>query len=169
MAAAMTPPELERQLVVFSLHGERYGLPITVVAEIIRYTPPRVTAAARGLVRGMINLRGRILPIADLSPRLGRELDVGDHTRILVLELSHGALGLIVDSVEGVITVAESRIERLPVAAADNGLGEHVVAVDEHLVMLLDAVWALADALPQPAPTPRARPAAKRPARGSGA
>lgn len=147
----MTSSEPERRLVVFSLHGERYGLPVTAVAEIIRYTPPRVTAAARGLVRGMINLRGRILAIADLSPRLGRELALGDHTRILVLELDHGALGLIVDAVHGVITVAESRIQKLPPAAADNGLGDHIVAVDEHLVMLLDADRALADALPPPA------------------
>ncbi len=89
-AAGDAQSELERQLIVFSLHGERYGLPIADVREIIRYTPPRVTAAARGLIRGLINLRGRVLPVLDLSSRLGRVLEVSDTTRILVIEVSGG-------------------------------------------------------------------------------
>ena len=90
-AAGDAQPELERQLIVFSLHGEHYGLPIASVQEIIRYTPPRVTAAARGLVQGLINLRGRVLPVLDLSSRLGGILEVSDTTRILVVEVANGA------------------------------------------------------------------------------
>ena len=93
--------EPERQLVVFSLHGERYGLPIACVREIIRYTPPRVTATARGLIQGMISLRGRVLPVLDLSSRLGRTLEVSGATRILVIEVSTGVVALIVDTVDG--------------------------------------------------------------------
>ena len=50
-AAGDAQSEFTRQLIVFSLHGEPYGLPIGSVREIIRYTPPRVTAAARGLIQ----------------------------------------------------------------------------------------------------------------------
>jgi purine-binding chemotaxis protein CheW len=85
--------ELERQLIMFSLHGEHYALPIASVQEIIRYTPPRVTAAARGLVQGLINLRGRVVPILDLSSRLGQALEVTDRTRILVIEVTAGCSG----------------------------------------------------------------------------
>src|SRR5438270_4272307 len=106
----MTAAELERQLVLFSLHGEYYGLPISSVREIIRYTPPSATATAAGMVQGMISLRGRTLPILDLSSRLGQQLEVGAKTRILVLEVSRGALGLIVDTVDGILPVPAERI-----------------------------------------------------------
>jgi purine-binding chemotaxis protein CheW len=149
----------ERQLIVFSLHGEHYGLPIASVREIIRYTPPRVTATAHGLIQGLINLRGRVLPVLDLSSRLGEVLEVSDTTRILVLEVSTGVLGLIVDAVDGVVEVPPERIEPIPGAVTDGALGHEIVAIDDRLVMLLDADRALGRALPE-----RERPEA--PARG---
>src|SRR2546423_1584452 len=135
----MTAADAQRQLVVFSLHGEHYGLPITSVREIIRYVPPSATATASGVIQGMISLRGRTLPIVDLSSRLGRQLDVGSKTRILVLEVSRGALGLIVDAVDGILPVATDRIVPLPVAAAENGLGDEVANVGDRLIVLIDA------------------------------
>ncbi len=77
----------ERQLVVFALHDEHYALPITSVREIIRFTPPKAKGAASGMIQGMISLRGRVLPVADLSSRLGRALEIHDGTKILVVEL----------------------------------------------------------------------------------
>ena len=151
----------EQQLVIFSLHGEQYGLPVELVAEIIRYTPPTATAAATELVRGLINLRGRVLPVTDLSARLGRRLSVAPSTRILVLELRRGALGLIVDHVDGIVTVGAEQIEALPVPSGGGGLGESIAVVGDGLVLLIDAERALADALP-PARrrrTTRAKPA----------
>jgi purine-binding chemotaxis protein CheW len=147
-AAGDAQSEVERQLIVFSLHGERYGLPIADVQEIIRYTPPRVTAAARGLIQGLINLRGRVLPVLDLSRRLGQVLEVSDTTRILVIEVSGGVLGLIVDAVDGVVQVAVDQIEPIPGAGGDDALGDQIVAIDDHLVMLIDPERALGRALP---------------------
>ena len=148
-AAGDAQSEVERQLIVFSLHGERYGLPIADVQEIIRYTPPRVTAAARGLIQGLINLRGRVLPVLDLSSRLGQVLQVSDATRILVIEVSGGVLGLIVDAVDGVVQVAVDQIEPIPGAGGDDALGDQIVAIDDHLVMLIDPERALGRALPR--------------------
>jgi chemotaxis signal transduction protein len=68
---SMTTTELEQQLVVFSLQGEHYALPITLVRKIIRYKPPRSIGQAYGLIQGVISVRGKILPICDLSSRLG--------------------------------------------------------------------------------------------------
>ena len=149
--------EPERQLIVFSLHGERYGLPIACVREIIRYTPPRVTATARGLIQGMISLRGRVLPVLDLSSRLGRILEVSGSTRILVIEISTGVVALIVDTVEGVMQVATHRIEDIPGALPDDALGHQIAAIGDQLVMLIDPDRALGNALPAP-------PAGERPA-----
>jgi purine-binding chemotaxis protein CheW len=141
--ASNAPSEFERQLIVFSLHGEHYGLPIASVLEIIRYTPPRVTAAARGLVQGLINVRGRVLPLADLSARLGRMLEVSDTTRILVVEVANGAVGLIVDAVDGMVRVPAERIEPIPGAVGDDALGDEIAAIDDQLVMLIDPERAL--------------------------
>ncbi|HEX3975593.1 MAG TPA: chemotaxis protein CheW [Solirubrobacteraceae bacterium] len=152
MGAADAHSELERQLIVFSLHGERYGLPIADVREIIRYTPPRVTAAARGSIQGLINLRGRVMPVVDLSGRLGRVLEVSDTTRILVIEVSGGVLGLIVDGVDGVVQVQVARIEPIPGAHGDDALGDEIVAIDDQLVMLIDSERALGRVLPRARP-----------------
>jgi purine-binding chemotaxis protein CheW len=154
----MTAAKAERQLVVFSLHGEHYGLPITAVREIIRYVPPTATAVASGLLQGMISLRGRTLPIVDLSSRLGQTFEVGSKTRILVVEVSGSALGLVVDNVDGILPVPSERIERLPVAAADNGVGDEVAAVGDRLIVLIDAERAFREVLPErPAPAARRR------------
>jgi purine-binding chemotaxis protein CheW len=148
-------PESERHLVLFSLHGEHYAVPVASVREIIRYVAPGATATARGLIRGMINLRGRVVPIVDLSSRLGRSLEVDSSTRILVLELSRGTLGLIVDTVDGVVLVPEVQIEALPVAVADTGLGVEIAAVGERLILLIDLERALGELLPEPPPPPK--------------
>ena len=164
----MTAAKGERQLVVFSLHGEHYGLPITSVREIIRYVAPSATAAARGVIQGMISLRGRTLPIVDLSSRLGRSLEVGSQTRILVLEIASGALGLIVDTVDGILPVPAEQIERIPAAATtEDGLGDEVAAVGDGLIVLIDTERAFGAVLPKPAaPARRRRTSAARPISG---
>jgi len=153
----MTAAKGERQLVVFSLHDEHYGLPITTVREIIRYVAPSATAAARGIIQGMISLRGRTLPIVDLSSRLGQSLEVGSQTRILVLEVASGALGLVVDNVDGILPIAADQIQPLPVTGADNGLGDEVAAVGDKLIVLIDPELAFGDVLPRKAAPARRR------------
>lgn len=158
----MTATELERQLVVFTLHGEYYGLPITSVREIIRYVPPRATAAASGVIQGMISLRGRTLPVVDLSSRLGRQLQTGRKTRILVVEVSNGSLGLIVDTVDGILHVPAEQIGPLP-TAADKGMGDEIAAVGDRLIVLIDAERALGGLLGS-RPTRRRSGNSRRPA-----
>lgn len=153
----MATTEAERQVVVFSLGGEYYGLPIIAVREIIRYVAPSATATARGDILGMIILRGRTLPVADLSRRLGKQLEIGIRTRILVLEVTGGALGLIVDGVDGILPIPADRVESLP-TTGDEGLGDEIAAVGERLIVLIDPERAFADLLPRkPARAPARR------------
>src|SRR5690348_4991910 len=112
----------------------------------------------------MINLRGRTLPMVDLSSRLGHRLEVGSKTRILVVEVSGGALGLVVDTVDGILPIATEHIERLPAAAAENGLGDEVATVADGLIVLIDSERAFGEVLPKrPAPARRGRTSAARP------
>ncbi len=147
----MPPRPKSAELVVFSLHGEDYAVPLAKVREIIRYSAPSATAASRGVVTGMINLRGQVLPVADLSATLGRSPGAGAHSRILVLELSKGALGLIVDGVEGVKSITAEQIHPLPMRVVAPGIGEQIAAVGERLIMLIDPERALGKALVTPA------------------
>jgi len=77
-----------------------------------------VVATTSELIRGMINLRGRVLPVVDVSSR--PRTPPGDRcgTRILVLEVANGNIGLIVDTVEGVREIPVSKIEPLPGAGS---------------------------------------------------
>ena len=67
------PETTSHQLVVFSLGSEEYALPIGAVHEIIRFSEPRTVASEVPWIRGVIGLRGKIIPIFDLAARMGLE------------------------------------------------------------------------------------------------
>jgi purine-binding chemotaxis protein CheW len=153
----MSPAPADRQAVVFSVIGEHFALPIASVREIIRYRPPGATAAASGLIRGMLSLRDRLVPIIDLSPVLGGQMEPGAGSRILITEAAAGVLGVIVDSVGGIVQIAPDQVAPLPVAARRE-LGEEIAAVGNRLVLLLDPERvAVAAGLSPPARRPRRR------------
>jgi len=100
------------------LGGDEYALPIGQVREVIAYTEPRSIASRVSWVRGVINLRGTILPVCDLSARLGRRpRDADDESRIIVVAGEDGSAGLIVGDVREVITVAPEQLDRVKVTA----------------------------------------------------
>lgn len=130
----------QRQLVVFSLAGEEYALPIAQVQEIIRYQEPRSVAASSPWLRGVISLRGKIIAVCDLAVRLGLSGDGRngkEGKNIVIVEAEEGTAGVVVDEVEEVLTVAEGQLDPPPEAAGD--VIEAVVRVDDRLVILLDA------------------------------
>lgn len=131
------------QAVVFVLGGDEYALPIGQVREVIAYTEPRSIASRVSWVRGVINLRGTILPVCDLSARLGRRpRDADDESRIIVVAGEDGSAGLIVGDVREVITVAPEQLDRVKVTA--DPAVTAIAKLGERLVVLLDAPAALA-------------------------
>ena len=90
----MPEEPLQRQLVVFSLGEEEYALPITQVHEIIRYTEPRSVASTDPSVRGVISLRGKILPVYDLATRLGVEHAESSEAKIVIVETADDMAGV---------------------------------------------------------------------------
>ena len=132
-----------QQLVVFSLGREEYSLPITQVQEIIRYTEPRTIPNAYSCVRGVINLRGKIIPVCDLSQLLGLSYEREGEAKIVIVETPAGIAGLIVDEVDEVLTVDEQQLEPPPTSRS-----EHIQAiakVEDRLLVLLDLDRVLAD------------------------
>jgi purine-binding chemotaxis protein CheW len=125
-----------QQLVVFSLAGEEYALPITRVQEIIRYAKPRTVASSSPWIRGVINLRGKIVPVCDLAIRLGVRHTHADTAKIAVIETHGGTAGVIVDAVEEVLTVSTDQIERVGTADSDDVDG--VATLEGRLPILLN-------------------------------
>jgi purine-binding chemotaxis protein CheW len=125
-----------RQLVVFSLGDEEYALPISDVHEIIRYTEPRSVASSAGWIRGVISLRGKIVPVYDLSSRVGQaRVEAGPHQKIVIVETDDELAGVIVDNVTEVLTVACEQIETLP-SSAEASI-DAIAKVDDRLIVLL--------------------------------
>lgn len=124
-----------RQLVVFTLAGEHYALPIQQVQEIIRYHPPRSVASPEDWVRGVISLRGRIVPVYDVVARIGGHTEVSEQTKIIIVEIGGETAGVLVDAVEEVLTVDDSQIDRAP--SVNSTLVHAIARIDERLVALL--------------------------------
>jgi purine-binding chemotaxis protein CheW len=124
-----------QQLVVFTLGAEHYALPIQAVNEIIRYSEPRSVASRTEWVRGVISLRGRIVPVYDVAARLGLTSELTEQSKIVIVEAGAETAGVIVDSVEEVLTVSQEQIEEAP--GADSSLIEAIVRIDERLIVLL--------------------------------
>jgi purine-binding chemotaxis protein CheW len=124
-----------RQLVVFTLGAEHYALPIHAVNEIIRWSEPRSVASRAEWVRGVISLRGRIVPVYDVAARLGLTSKLSEQSKIVIVEAGGEIAGVIVDTVEEVLTVSDDQIEEAP--GADPAMIEAIVRIDDRLIVLL--------------------------------
>jgi purine-binding chemotaxis protein CheW len=124
-----------RQLVVFTLGAEQYALGIEQVHEIIGYREPRSVASRVEWVRGVISLRGRIVPVYDIASRLGILSELTGQTKIVIVEAGSETAGVIVDDVDEVLTVGDEQFEEVP--GADSTLIDSIAKIGERLVVLL--------------------------------
>lgn len=125
-----------QQLVVFSLGSEEYALPIGAVHEIIRFTEPRTVASEVPWIRGVIGLRGKIIPIFDLASRMGLVADENESGKIVIVETGTGQAGVVVGDVEEVLTVTTGQLEDVP--TADGETIEAIAKIGDRLVILLN-------------------------------
>lgn len=120
--AARRQTDAGGKYLTFALGGEEYGLPVLKVREIIKAMDITHVPQVPGHVRGVINLRGRVIPVIDLRLKFGfAPQDNTDHTCIIVVDVVHlGMIGVVVDSVSEVLNVAASDIDQAP------DFGDHV-------------------------------------------
>jgi purine-binding chemotaxis protein CheW len=131
----------EFQIVVCRLGDESYGLDIGSVYEIIRFQASTAVPAAPSFVDGVINLRGRIIPVMDMASRFGiSRSETTQSTRIIVAGTSGMRVGLVVDAVTEVLMVSEDAVEPTPevAAGADSVYIRGVAKLSGELVILLD-------------------------------
>jgi len=130
------------QLVSFSLDNEEYGVDVLKVREIIRM--PSITRVPNTphYVEGVINLRGKVIPIINMRRRFGLlELEYDKQTRIMVMDVEGELMGFIVDAVSEVIRISSSEIQPSP-AIVTSGIDQECIAgvinQAERLLVLLD-------------------------------
>lgn len=142
--------EATEHLASFFLAREEYGVDVRQVQEIRRVAEITSVPRAPEFVRGVINLRGRILPVLDLKRRLGLgEVQVERASRIVVVRLKERLLGLLVDGASQVLKVPLSRIEAAPEEVVQKG-GDYIRGVaklDDRLIILVDLERLLASEL----------------------
>ncbi|EPR43593.1 CheW protein [Desulfovibrio sp. X2] len=130
-----------RQLVTFSLGEEEFAIDILKVQEIIRMVAITKVPKAPSFVEGVINLRGKVIPVVDLRKRFG----MADHnhdkdTRIMVVEICAMIIGFVVDAVSEVLRIPQDTIEPPPpvVAGIESEYISGVGKLSDRLLILLD-------------------------------
>jgi purine-binding chemotaxis protein CheW len=148
-------------VVVFTLGGERYALPIARVQEVIRHAHPRPVGSRVPFVAGVIELRGRIVPVCDVAARVGARAARSDQQKIVIVDLAGGQAGVLVDAVDEVVTVPESQLAPVPAEIRTAWLS-NIARLSDELVMVLDPERLLEGVIEAPAPEPVAKPKPKR-------
>lgn len=131
----------EEQLVVFHLDREVYGVDIAHVHEIIRLQEITRIPRTPAFIEGVINLRGRVIPVIDLRTRFGLERgERNGATRIIVVEVGGHTVGMVVDGVSEVLRLSTDAIAAPSeiLTAVDVAYMRGVGKLEDRLVILLD-------------------------------
>jgi len=142
-AAAVTGSP--REVLSFKLGAEEYGIDILRVQEIRGYEPPTRIANAPAFVKGVVNLRGVIVPIVDMRVRFNlADVQYNSFTVVIVLNIGHRTMGIVVDSVSDVLELSPDQIKAAPEfsGAIDSsyiiGLGTIKTGDLERMLILMD-------------------------------
>ncbi len=135
-----------KQFLAFRLGDEFFGMELDQTREILEYSEVTEVPLMPRFMVGVINLRGEVVPVIDLSVRLGREaIQINKRTCIVIIELhsydQEYVLGLLVDSVSEVIDIADQDIEDAPSFGAKIRAEfiQGIAKVDNDFIVLLDA------------------------------
>ena|SRR5262252_402815 len=138
------------EYLTFKLGGEEYGIDILRVQEIRSYEQPTRIANAPSYLKGVVNLRGVIVPIVDLRVRLGcAQAEYNHFTVVIVLNVKGRVVGAVVDSVSDVLELSAEAIRPAPPMAsnsADNSTITGIASVGERMLILMDIVTLMSSA-----------------------
>ena len=149
-ARAAVASQSGSEFLTFRLGAEEYGIDILKVQEIRSYEAPTRIANAPSFIKGVVNLRGVIVPIVDLRLKLSCETaDYNDFTVVIVLNVRGRVVGAVVDSVSDVLELNQDSIRPAPdmASAVDTSFITGISTVNERMLILMDieALMASAD------------------------
>ena len=130
-----------RQFVTFNLGDEEYAIEILKVQEIIRMIAITRVPNSPEFINGVINLRGKVIPVMDLGKRIGLiEKETNNDSRIIVVEIQHKIIGFIVDKVNIVLRINKNIIEPTPqmVGKIESEFINGIAKMENSLLILLD-------------------------------
>lgn len=131
-----------RQYITFTVGSEEYGVAILAVREIRGWTPENRLPNLPPHVRGIINLRGTIIPILDLRARFGGGLTQATKTHVVVvIQVGETARGLLVDAISDILTIARDQIRPVPAMEVGAEHAEYLTGlftIEQRMVTLLD-------------------------------
>lgn len=139
--AQQTQPSEQLQLVSFMVGDELFAVDILRVHEINRMMALTKVPQSPPGVEGVINLRGRIIPVLDLRKQFGFDAnEAGEQTRIIVIEVRENTIGFIVDSVREVMRINRNIVEPSPQMGTtiDSSYVAGVAKLDDQLLILLE-------------------------------
>lgn len=129
-----------RELIAFRIGTQEFCIDIMSIREIRGWTPATPLPKAPGFVRGVINLRGTVLPIVDLAVRLGfMPSEPTARHAIMVSQIGQQIVGLLVEGVSDIFTVSDSDIQPTPDVASDMAkkFVRGVIAIDGRMISLI--------------------------------
>lgn len=128
------------KFLTFYLGEEYYGLDIKYVTEIIGVIPTTKVPEMPDYVIGIVNLRGKIIPVMDVRMRFGKDFqEYNERTCIIVIDYEDISIGLIVDGVSDVVTILENEISQPPeLNKANSRFTKGIGKYGEQIYMLLD-------------------------------
>ncbi|MDD2217465.1 MAG: chemotaxis protein CheW [Eubacteriales bacterium] len=129
------------RFLTFTLEGEIYGIEIKHVTEIIGIQAITKVPEVPAYVKGIINLRGKIIPVIDVRLKFGKEpMEYDDRTCIIVIEIAEVSVGLIVDNVDEVLTIEDSDIAVPPASKTgfENKYIKGIGKAGDKIQLLLD-------------------------------
>lgn len=141
---------LDYKCIVFNLNDEEYIIPVSSIGSIERMLPITRVPSVPAFVKGVINLRGVVIPVIDVKERFfNEETEITDQTRIIIVQLNDMSVGLIVESANDVVDIVPEQIEDTPevVGKTTNDYMKGVIQMDNHLYISLDLELVLHDAL----------------------
>ena len=128
----------EEQLVVFGLGKEEYAVAISQVKEIILYSGATQLPNTPEYMEGIINLRGKVIPVIDLALRLKVPAQKEINKRALIIETTGQEIGIVVDEVTEVIRIQDTAIEPSPAVGTNNAYIRGIGKDGDRLLILLD-------------------------------
>jgi purine-binding chemotaxis protein CheW len=129
-----------RELIAFRIGAQEFCVDIMSVREIRGWTPATALPQSPGFVRGVVNLRGAVLPIVDLAARLGfPPAEPTARHVIIVAQIDHQVIGLLVDAVSDILTVTDDLVQATPDVASDMAktFVRGVLAIEQRMISLI--------------------------------